>query len=916
MKQRRVSWPRLIVALFVLTVTITGAVALFGGCGSTGVWVYAGSSAGVSITSQPASAYVPVGNTAEFSVAATGTGTLSYQWQSRKDANSTWANSGLNGAKTKKLSFEALAGLNGWQFRCVVTDVNKKTAVSKAVTLTVVPKIKTQPKNQTVPVGNTATFTVEATGKATLTYQWQSRKDASSAWSNSGQSGAKTKTLSVATLAGLNGWQFRCVVTDGNGKSWGSNAATLTVVPRITKQPASITKAVGDTATFTVEATGKAPLSYQWQSRKDANTAWSNSGQSGAKTKTLSVATLAGLNGWQFRCVVTDGNGKSWGSNPATLTVIPKITQQPVSIHVVAGTTVQFTVEATGKATLSYQWQSRKDENSTWANSGLSSAKTASLTVASVSGLNGWQFRCVVTDGNGKKAASATATLYVELLPINAVDITLYALSDGYKDVLTIPSNKLQKFQLEATGTNVRYSVQSGSSCTVDSTGLVQVRYVQTTVYSLATGESRVENRPQFGDSVIACTVDGVTYYINVHVLDYSVEYADSRIREHLNQNITSGMTDMEKMQAIARYPATFDYSASYSGYVSMLIYGGGDCWASTALIIRECEMLGIEAWSRNGNKDPGAGSGHRNAMAYLNGKYYELEAGYSGKAPRSYNVKERTSLFSTRNLSDGTLSVYQFDGKTYPDKFEIPTSIGGKNVTVIEKSAFSSLTSSEVVLPANLVELGDFAFTAGKNLKKVTIPASVKTWGSGVFTQAADLVITIASGNPYFVLKNNCVYSKDLTVLYDAHLASGQVTLQSGLTKIQPYAFYYNAAATEIVVPATVTTIGEGAFGNCSALTNVTFSGNGLKNLDAFVFAYTSLESVTLPASLTTIDAHAFWYGGSMNVIFTSTTAPTWSETDFNVSGYSNMHFYAPVGATGYDSGVWTQLNVTYGTP
>ncbi len=916
MNKRRVSWPRLIVALFVLTVTLAGALALFGGFVSTEVSVYADSTAAVTITSQPASVNVPVGNTATFTVAAKGTGTLTYQWQSRKNASSSWANSGQPGAKTKTLSVTATAGLHGWQFRCVVTDGNKKIAVSDTAVLRVVPKITVQPKDQRTPVGKVAAFTVEATGKATLSYRWQSRKDANSAWTNSGQPGAMTKTLSVTATAGLHGWQFRCVVTDGNGVSWGSGVATLTVVPQITKQPANQSVGAGDTATFSVAATGKAPLSYRWQSRRDANSEWANSGQPGAKTKTLSVTASAGLNGWQFRCVVTDGNGKSWGSGVATLTVIPKITQQPESIHVVAGTTVQFKVAATGKATLSYQWQSRKDANSSWANSGQTGAKTAALTVASTNGLNGWQFRCVVTDGNGKKATSAAATLYVEQLPINAVDITLYALSDGYKDVLTLPSNKPQTFQLQATGTNVRYSVQSGNTCTVDSTGLVKIRYVQTTVFSLATGESRVENRPQFGDSVISCTIDGVTYTVNVHVVDYAVEYADGLIREYLKKNITSGMTDLEKMNAIAHYPATFDYSASYSGYVSMLIYGGGDCWASTSLIIRECELLGIDAWGRNGNKDPGAGSGHRNAMACLNGKYYELEAGYSGKAPRSYNVKERVSLFSTRNRSDGALSIYQYDGKTYPDKFVIPTTIDGKTVTVIEKSAFSSLTSSEVVLPSNLVELGDFAFTAGKNLKKVTIPATVKTWGSGVFTQASDLVITIASGNPYFVLKNNCVYSKDLTVLYDAHLASGQVTLQSGLTTIRPYAFYYNNAATEIVVPSSVTTIGEGAFGNCSALTKVTFSGNGLKSLDAFVFANSNLASVTLPASLTSIDAYTFWYGGSMNVIFTSTTAPTWSESDFNVSGYSNMHFYAPVGATGYDSGIWTKLNVTYGTP
>ena len=37
--------------------------------------------------------------------------------------------------------------------------------------------ITTQPTNQTVTVGDVATFTVTASGSGTLTYQWQSRKD-------------------------------------------------------------------------------------------------------------------------------------------------------------------------------------------------------------------------------------------------------------------------------------------------------------------------------------------------------------------------------------------------------------------------------------------------------------------------------------------------------------------------------------------------------------------------------------------------------------------------------------------------------------------------------------------------------------------------------------------------------------------
>ena len=215
----------------------------------------------------------------------------------------------------------AIAGLHGWQFRCIVTDGNGNRKPSKVATLKVVPKITQQPKNATVPVSDIATFTVAATGKGPLKYQWQSRKDATAAWSNSGQPGAKTATLEVTVLAGLHGWQFRCVVTDANGMSWGTRAATLKAVPKITKQPKSTTAKAGSVTTFTVAATGKGPLKYQWQSRKNASSAWSNSGQPGAKTATLEVTVLAGLNGWQFRCVVTDANGMSWGSNPATLTV-------------------------------------------------------------------------------------------------------------------------------------------------------------------------------------------------------------------------------------------------------------------------------------------------------------------------------------------------------------------------------------------------------------------------------------------------------------------------------------------------------------------------------------------------------------------------------------------------------------------
>ena len=369
---------------------------------------------GPKITTWPKDTTVTVGSTATFTTGATGTGTLKYQWQYRKNASSEWKPSGQSGNKTATLSVATTVGLHGYQFRCIVKDSYGNQAISHVATLSLKPKITKQPEDTTVAVGNKAVFTVEATGKATLTYQWQYRKNVDDTWKNSGQSGNKTNTLSVATTTGLHGYQFRCVVTDGNKQKSYSKTVTLKVRPKITTWPKDTTAAPGTTAKFTVAATGKGTLKYQWQYRKNETGEWKDSGQSGNKTATLSVAVTAGLNGYQFRCYVTDANGQKSYTNTVTLTVSPRITTQPVNKTVTAGTAAKFTVVAAGKATLTYQWQYRRNSSDTWKNSGQSGNKTATLSVATTKGLNGYQFRCIVKDGDGRQTISGTVTLTVK----------------------------------------------------------------------------------------------------------------------------------------------------------------------------------------------------------------------------------------------------------------------------------------------------------------------------------------------------------------------------------------------------------------------------------------------------------------------------------------------------------------------
>ena len=99
---------------------------------------------------------------------------------------------------------------------------------SGSAKLTVKTAITAQPKSVTVTAGNKANFTVEATGVG-LTYQWQYQTAPGAEWKDSSASGAKTASVSVTATAARNGYLYRCVIADANGKTTTTNAVTLTV---------------------------------------------------------------------------------------------------------------------------------------------------------------------------------------------------------------------------------------------------------------------------------------------------------------------------------------------------------------------------------------------------------------------------------------------------------------------------------------------------------------------------------------------------------------------------------------------------------------------------------------------------------------------------------------------------------------
>jgi len=104
--------------------------------------------------------------------------------------------------------------------------------------------------------------------------------------------------------------------------------------PLITSQPVNIDICEGSNAVFQVRAKGRGPLTYQWQ--VNTGSGWTNivdgGVYSGSKTRNLTI-TGAGyiMNGFLYRCIVTDGSGNSNITNSALLTVnkIPIATSTP-----------------------------------------------------------------------------------------------------------------------------------------------------------------------------------------------------------------------------------------------------------------------------------------------------------------------------------------------------------------------------------------------------------------------------------------------------------------------------------------------------------------------------------------------------------------------------------------------------------
>jgi pimeloyl-ACP methyl ester carboxylesterase len=175
---------------------------------------------GVTITQQPTNQTVTSGNSTTFSVSATGTPTITYQW-TKNGSNISGATSSIYTTPTLYTSD------NGNTYICKVTNCDG-TVNSNVATVTVSNScsavgISQQPQNQTANVGSTATFSVTANGTSPFTYQWKKNGNNISGETNQIYT---TPTLTLSDNSNL----YSCFITNcSNSYNITSNSALLTV---------------------------------------------------------------------------------------------------------------------------------------------------------------------------------------------------------------------------------------------------------------------------------------------------------------------------------------------------------------------------------------------------------------------------------------------------------------------------------------------------------------------------------------------------------------------------------------------------------------------------------------------------------------------------------------------------------------
>lgn len=319
-------------------------------------------------------------------------------------------------------------------------------------------------------------------------------------------------------------------------------------------------------------------------------------------------------------------------------------------------------------------------------------------------------------------------------------------------------------------------------------------------------------------------------------------------------------------------------------------------------------------------------------AMAYdcvVDGIYYDLDQEeMTAKVTNPNSVSHNSYsgdivIPSTITYSEQVYGVTSIGKSAFSGCTGLTTIIIPNSVTSIKDGAFRGCSSlNSVTISNSVTSIGEYVFSNCSGLTSITIPNSVTKVGKSVFAGCNGLIsITVESGNTTYDSRNNCnaiietatntlIAGCKNTVIPNSVTSIGNgafwectglttIIIPNSVTSILSSAFYGCTDLTSITIPSSVTSIGNGAFSWCTGLISVTIS-NSVTSIEAYAFVgCTGLTSVTIPSSVTSIGQEAFSRcSGLTSVICHAITPPTCGSIVFYEVDKQTCKLFVPTGS------------------
>ncbi|MEM9081102.1 MAG: immunoglobulin domain-containing protein, partial [Verrucomicrobiota bacterium] len=206
---------------------VAGAFSTFNGLSHSRLVLINGDAIPLAITSQPDSLVLDPTEAATFSISATGTSAISFQWF--KDGTPLSDSANISGSNTDTLTITSVSESNEGDYTCTVTnDSGSETSTPANLLVRGAPEYTSQPSDLTQLAGGSLTLTAEVIGASPLTYQWLLNNQPLADGGNI--SGATTNSLTISPAGTGDSGTYTLVATNGLG-STNSNDITVTINP-------------------------------------------------------------------------------------------------------------------------------------------------------------------------------------------------------------------------------------------------------------------------------------------------------------------------------------------------------------------------------------------------------------------------------------------------------------------------------------------------------------------------------------------------------------------------------------------------------------------------------------------------------------------------------------------------------------